>query len=321
MNTPGKPEHTTVFKAALLPAGQHAFIPADLDVVTPKGRRIEAAQRHHLAYLPWKNKYFRHIPLEYRDFFTFVLPFLHARTSNVHTALSIAQLPYLLKGATTPVNKRLVYLALILHDCGWSQVGQQDLLRSFNYNGVSPTGADSVSPKQKHLVYGEALSYKLLDSFDFGANPLTSEEMYTISEIVRRHDHDAAWERGKYGRISPEVKIVCDSDRLWSYTYENFWLDTIRKGVPADAYFELIQGEVASYFFTPEGKARARQLIAERQTEVLAYQKVMQDAEMRASLLQKARHPSKRLLYRAQQLVLSAKSRRIQRAHIRENAL
>jgi hypothetical protein len=267
------------------------------------------------------------IPEEYQAFFKFVLPFLHARTSNVHTALSVAQLPYLLKDLKQPVNERLVYLALILHDCGWSQVSQQDLLKSFNYNGVSPTGADSLQPKQKHLVYGEALAYKLLDSFynrddfgEFGKSPLTSQDIYEISEIIRRHDHDAAWEQGKYGRISMEVKIMCDSDRLWSYTHENFWLDTIRKNVPADAYLELIEGEIARYFFTSQGKARARQLIQGRKAEVSAYQEIMQDAEQRASLLQNARHPSRRALYRAQQLVLSAKSRRMQRAHIRENA-
>lgn len=308
------------FKAALLPGRQFAFVPANLDILIPKAHRIPAAEKHHLAYLPWQNSYLALVPAEYRAFFKFVLPHLHARTSNVHTALSVAQLPHLLARTKQTVNEHLVYLALILHDCGWSQVNQADLVKSFNYNGVSPTGPDSMQPKQKHLVYGEALAYKLLDSFDFKSHTLTSHDIYTISEIIRRHDHDAAWEHGKYGHISPEVKIVCDADRLWSYTHENFWLDTIRKNVPADAYLELINNEINSYFFTPAGKARARELIAQRRPEVAAYKKIMKDAAMRSALIDKARHPSKRVLYSARQLILSAKSRRIQKGHIRQTA-
>jgi hypothetical protein len=308
------------FKAMSLPGRQHTFVPADLDILIPKARRILAAERHHLAYLPWQNSYLNRIPADYQAFFKFVLPHLHARTSNVHTAVSIGELQHIFDGTTAQVEKRLIYLALILHDCGWSQVTQADLVKSFNYNGVSPVGADSMQPKQKHLVYGEALAYKLLDSFGFTADPLTSHDIYTISEMIRRHDHDATWEQGKYGDISLEIKIMCDADRLWSYTYENFWLDTIRKNVPADAYLDLINAEIKTYFFTAAGRARARKLIEARRIEVAAYQTITKDASLRTELINKARLPAKRALYRAQQLVLSAKSRRIQKAHIRENA-
>lgn len=312
---------TTTFKAVKLPTGEQTFVPADLHILIPKARKIAPAERHFLAYLPWEKRYFEHIPEQYRGFFTYVLPSLHARTSNVHTALSIAQLPHLLKDFERPVNERLVYLALILHDCGWSQVNQPSLVASFNYNGVTPTGSDSMKAKQQHLVYGEALAYKLLDTFDFGNDPLHSDDIYAISEIIRRHDHDAAWEQDKYGYIRPEIKVMCDSDRLWSYTYENFWLDTVRKGVPPEAYLENITAEIATYFMTQPGKARARRLIRQRKAEVACYAAVMNNAELRASLIARTnRNPSRRLVYRTRQLALSAKSRRMQHAIIRENA-
>lgn len=316
----GIQQEQSLFKAVMLHGGQYAFIPSDLDILIPKAPRIAGADRHHLAYIPWENKYLEHVPEEYRSFFRFVLPHLHARTTNVHTALSIGQLTGLLNNGGGSVRERIVYLALILHDCGWSQVSQHGILTSLNYNGVMPTGKDSVKPKQQHLVYGAALAYKLLDSFDFGSVSLSSDDMYLVSEMVRRHDHDSLWERGKYGAISQEIKLLCDSDRLWSYTHENFWLDTIRKNVPPASYLELITAEIDTYFATAAGKRRARALIRDRKAEVADYLAVMEDAEARARLAYSARHPSKRVLYRAQQLLLSAKSRRIQRGHIRQNA-
>jgi hypothetical protein len=315
-----EPKYTR-FKAVFHPGGEVAFVPDDLHILIPKAPRIAPEDRHYLAYLPWKPQYLSHVPEAYREFFTFVLPFLHARTSNVHTALSIGQLPYLLKDTTRQLDERLMYLALILHDSGWSQVSQRGILHSLSYHGVSPSSEASMKPKQQHLIYGEALAYKLLDAFDFGNNPLTSDEIYTITEIIRRHDHDAAWEQGKYGAIKEEVRIVCDSDRLWSYTHENFWLDTVRKGVPPEAYLQSISDEIPRYFFTAQGKARAGQMIARLKPEVAAYANLMQNPELRAELLLKSRNPSKRLVYRTKQVLLSAKSRRLQRAIIRQNAL
>jgi hypothetical protein len=308
------------FKAVALPTGQHAFIPSDLHIIIPNPSRVSPEDRHYLAYMPWETKYYALVPEQHRPFFKFVLPFLHARTSNVHTALSIAQLPHILPKNLAKSEIRRIYLALILHDTGWSQVNQQGLLTSLNYNGVKPSSPESIKPKQQHLVYGEALAYQLLDSFDFGYKPLSSLDIYTISEMIRRHDHDAAWEQGKYGPIGTDIKVVCDADRLWSYTRENFWLDTIRKDVPPETYLQTIAEEIETYFFTSNGKQRARALVAKRLPEVQAYAELLQDAEIRSSLILKARNPSRRILYKAQQLFLSAKSRRVQRSLIKQNA-
>jgi hypothetical protein len=306
------------FKAVASPDGQYSIVPADLTILIPKARRIVAEDRHYLAYIPWQTKYLAHIPAEHQEFFLYVLPFLHARTSNVHTALSISQLAHLLPAFEGSVDTHLVYLALILHDCGWSKVTQEGLLHSLSYSGVTPSNPDSMKPKQQHLIFGEALAYELLDSFDFGEQPLSSHDIYTISEIIRRHDHDAAWEQDKYGHISDEVRIVCDADRLWSYTYENFWLDTVRKGVNPETYIETINQEITGYFFTDLGRARARQLLSERRTEVAAYARLLSSTAKVEELARSARYASNRMGYRAHQLFLSAQSRRLQRAFIRQ---
>lgn len=309
MSTEGSHTKDIRFKAVAQPGAPYAFVPDDLHIIIPTSPRIHIEDRHYLAYIPWEARYLELIPAAYRGFFKFALPFLHARTSNVHTALSVSQLPHLFPQGIDRVNKRLIYLALILHDAGWSQVSDHGLVQSLSYNGVSPTSKDSHKPKQQHLIYGESLAYTLLDTYDFGNQPVTNEDIYTIVGIIRRHDHDAAWEQGRYGHISDEIKIVCDADRLWSYTHENFWLDTIRKGVPPGSYIDMIHGEIDHYFFTTKGKERARELIKERRHEVAAHAKMMQNVDLRAELIWKSRNPTKRMMYRSQQVAHRLESR------------
>jgi hypothetical protein len=260
----------STFRNLQVPGNGTAWVPTDVTISFPAAPGIPTSDLHYLAYIPWDNRYLRHIPERYRDFFEHVLPHLSARTSNVHTALSVAQVPYLLKGLSTAVDKDALYYALILHDCGWSEVSQEGLVASLSYGGVAPTSSASLKPKQQHLIYGEALAYKLLDAYPFHPDGPDAADQYYITEIIRRHDHDAPWEKDKYGEISIEMKLMCDGDRLWSYTHENFWLDTVRKGIAPEIYIDNIEEAIDTYFFTEQGKDRARQLVAERRTEVTA---------------------------------------------------
>jgi hypothetical protein len=256
------------FKPLHLPAGDVAWVPTDIDIRIPVAPRIATEDLHYLAYIPWSNRYLKLIPSTYRDFFKYVLPNLHTRTSDVHTALSVAQVPYLLKNTSATVDLDALYYALMLHDVGWSKVSPKGLVASLSYNGTAPTSKASMMPKQQHLIYGEALAYKLLNEYPFGPDGPNAAAQYYISEIIRRHDNDAPWENGKYGEISVEMELMCDGDRLWSYTHENFWLDTVRKGIEPESYIDNIDEAIDTYFFTDQGKTRARQLVTERRTEV-----------------------------------------------------
>jgi HD superfamily phosphohydrolase YqeK len=259
------------FHVIQLPQGGEAYVPKDIKLTFPKADKININEQHYLAYIPWQERFLEHIPPSYREFYCSILPQLANRTSDVHTALSVAQIPVLLD-AYPKANERIVYLATILHDIGWSEVSKQGLVDSLNYSGVLPT-ENAKHAKRQHLIFGEALAYKLLDDFDFDFD-LTEDDAYYITEIIRRHDNDQKWEQGKYGDITLETKLVCDADRLWSYTHENFWQDTVRKGVEPAAYLETIHTAVPTYFFTPIGRSRAHALLRSRRDEVSAYQRL-----------------------------------------------
>jgi len=85
----------TRFQKLDLPGGGIAYVPDDITILFPEAPDIAVEDRHYLAYIPWDDRYLKHIPRKYRDFFVYALPYLHARTSDVHTALSVSQLPKL----------------------------------------------------------------------------------------------------------------------------------------------------------------------------------------------------------------------------------
>jgi hypothetical protein len=254
-----------------LPTGEQATLPSDVVLEFLDEPSLTARQLCATAYIPWQKKYLEHVPKAYQPFFEHVLPHLGNRTTNVHTALSVAQVAFLIKHSVEPVDDRIVYLATILHDTGWSKVSQQGIADSLSYSGVAPTSQASFLPKQQHVLIGVALAYDLLDEFDFGDKPLPEADKRHISQIIRRHDYDSAWDRGKFPELSAENKLVCDADRLWSFTHENFWQDTVRKNVRPDDYLLTISNEIETYFITPQGKVRAHGLIAERHEEVVEY--------------------------------------------------
>ncbi len=262
--------HTVRFDEMTLPTGRLATIPNDIPLVIPENASLSAEQRCTLASIPWNDTYLEHVPAKYQAFFLYALPYMSARTTSVHTALSVAQLTPLLRATSEPVDANIVYLAVILHDIGWSKVNHEGIVASLSYSGVELSQSSQI-PKRQHGLYGEAMALDLLEAYDFGDKPLSSADALKITDAIRQHDHDAPWEAGRHGAISLETYLVCDADRSWSYTHENFWQDTIRKNVEPEIYIKKIGDAIDGYFFTDQGRHHARTLLAVRETEVSIY--------------------------------------------------
>lgn len=247
-----------------VPGHQTWSVPRDISVRVPRCDDVAADRLHLLAYISWNERYLRHVPARYRAFFKFVLPHLHTRTTDVHTALSLSFLPRLTKSYGRPLDERLLYLALIVHDCGWSKVSRREIADSLDYTGIAFTPNAAVA-KFKHTIYGSALAFELLGEFPFDP-PLTFDERRLISDIVRFHEHP---ERYYHESGTPaELILACEADRLWPFTHENFWLDTIRKGVEPRQYIKNAAAAVDEMLLTDAGKKIARRLITERREEV-----------------------------------------------------
>lgn len=243
----------------------NADLPFDIRLALPKSTALSPDQQHFLIYIPWRESYLELVPAEYREFFIAILPYLHARTTDVHTAVSMSFLKDFVTQFSDPINERAVALALMLHDAGWSKLSELEIANSLGVTGLKLT-ENAIAPKEKHAIESEKIARKVLTDTLF-APPLSNEEIELICQAVRFHDQPEAV-AGADEPMPLEVQILVDLDHIWSFTHENFWQDTVRKGVYAADYVVNLENDLDSYFVTTQGKALARKLLAERKSEV-----------------------------------------------------
>ena len=254
----------TMFKPFRLGTGETHFIPADLELREPEESGLDASRRHYVIYIPWDEKYLANVDAAYQPFFRKVLPYLHARTTDVHITQCLPFVRELVRATPQPTDERVIHTAFILHDSGWSQMTEAEVADSLGVKGLVLTGA-SVSPKEKHARLGRDIAERVLSEFEFEP-PLTAAQKEAIYQAILFHDKP--WELASGGDIPVDLKLVCDVDHLWSFTHENFWQDTLRKGVDPTIYVENLGNDLEGYFTTAQGKAKARELLGARRMEV-----------------------------------------------------
>lgn len=258
------PAPSTGFRLFTLPTGERALIPEDVPLQLPEHSTLGPELLHFLLFIPWSDSLLSRIDAPYRDFFQVVLPYLHTRTTDVHIATCFPFVDELIQAAGAVVDERVIHLAFLLHDVGWSQLSEAEIAASLGVTGVT-LNAQALGPKEKHALVGKDLAARLLAGYQFDP-PLTKTQHDWICQAVLYHDKP--WELAKQGALPLEIKLVCDVDHLWSFTHENFWQDTVRKGVAPPTYLSNLEQDLETYFVTEQGKARARRLLAERRQEV-----------------------------------------------------
>lgn len=260
------------FRVVTLRDGHSQLIPADVEITEPTDNPVPRERLHLLAHIPWHRRYLKLIPEDYRDFFEYLLPHLAQRTTNVHTALSVAFVPYLHKHIAPQSNLKLALIGTMVHDCGWSKVTPTAIADSLDYSGIifTPNAAEA---KLQHTVFGGQLAPELVRAYP-GQLGLTDEEISYIGDIPRWHEYPERYKPGQ--PIPPELLITCEADRLWPFTHQNFWLDTMRKGVDPVEYITNVKNSIDDLFLTPVGRHMASVLYAHRTEEVRAYREAMQ---------------------------------------------
>jgi hypothetical protein len=245
-----------LFTRFLLPSGQAAWIPDDIELRIPDKSALDPANLHYLIYIPWHDKYLELVDEAYLDFFKVVLPFLH-----------VPFIKELIHAEPDTVDERVVQIAFMLHDSGWSQMSELEIAESLGVTGLSLSGA-ALQPKARHAILGQQVAQKILAFYPFQP-PLTSEQKNSIYQAILYHDRPQ--ELAAAGAIPASLKVVCNTDHLWSFTHPNFWQDTIRKRVLPQVYLENLAKDLDKYFVSEPGRRKARQCLAERALEVQAW--------------------------------------------------
>jgi hypothetical protein len=252
------------FKAFVLPTGEQAWIPSDLDLRIPLSTSVAPNQIRSLCYIPWEAKYLELVDPPYRDIFRFVLPYLHVRTTDVHVAICLPFAKDLIRAHPGTVDERVVHLAFILHDSGWGQMSEQEIADSLGVEGLALSGS-AVGPKARHAELGRDFAQRVLAERPLEP-PLTIEQKEMILTAIFFHDKPERL--AAMDNLPPSIQIVSDTDHLWSFTHQNFWQDTVRKGVSARSYLDNLGRDLDGYFVTEAGKYKASAMLEDRRLEV-----------------------------------------------------
>jgi hypothetical protein len=256
-----------LFTLFALPDGGQVWIPADIPLTLPDPAAVPLEILHRLAYIPWEPRYLDRVDPEYRDFFSFVHPYLRPRTTDVQVATCLPFVPLLIEEHPEPVDGRVVRIALILHDSGWSQMSDSDIAASLGVSGLA-LSSGAREPKMRHAELGRGLAAGILDEYRFEP-PLSPEQKEeTLTAILY---HDRPEELAASGGTAASARLVCDVDHLWSFTHENFWQDTVRKRVAPPRYLENLAADLQRYFVTAVGRRRAAAMLEDRRIEVDAW--------------------------------------------------
>jgi hypothetical protein len=255
------------FKEFSLPDGKGAWIPSDVDLRLPEGAAVDHARLHALAFIPWDDRYLLPLDPSYRGFFQSVLPYLHVRTTDVHVATCLPFARELIAAESEPVDQRVVHIAFILHDCGWSQMSEEEIADSLGVEGLA-LSTTAMGPKTRHAELGRDLAQRLLR--EFPTEPLlTASQEEMICRAILFHDKPELL--STQGDFPASVRVVCDVDHLWPFTHENFWQDTVRKALAPPAYLANLGADLESYFVGEAGRRKARQMLEVRAQEVDAW--------------------------------------------------
>lgn len=239
----------------------------DIRLVQPDSN-LPSDKAHYLLYLPWEDHYLSFIPDEYQSFFLVAKPYLGVRSTDVHVAHCFRHLPELIatyeQYSARNLDDKIVALALILHDIGWSILSQDEIVASLGVEGLKVVG-NSVGPKEKHAIEGEKLAHKLLMEYQ-NELQITEEQISMICQCVRWHDQPE--QVAQNSQLADEIQVIVDADHLWSFVYEGFWMDVMRKGVEPNRYVQNLNTDLDNYFVTSAGKKLARKLLSERMSEI-----------------------------------------------------
>jgi hypothetical protein len=253
------------FKSIIIPGLGTKYIPQDIVINIPKDSGVSEDKIHFLAEMPWDDKYLENIPNDFLGLFKTILPDLHVRSTDVHTAVSLSYMDDLLKEfEDMNIDREVVGIALTLHDIGWGKMTPTEIAASLGVSGLK-LNIDSVGPKEKHAVIGEKMAGEILEKYY--PNISSSKKELILKSILY---HDRPEEVLGLGKDLPlEIKLLVDLDHLWSFNYLDFWLDTIRKGVNPLDYVNNLRADIEDYFTTDNGRRIARRLLEERHKEYL----------------------------------------------------
>ena len=154
-------------------------------------------------------------------------------------------------------DRAVVIPAIMLHDIGYSVIGQPDLYRRTTYFSVyrGETGPNTYSKelKEAHMIEGAKLAREILQSLNYETRLIDE-----IVDIVATHETSSAFPPStkKINKI-----IVSDADKLFRVTPFNFFDIVKIHGASEEEAFRYLLDMKDKWFITPTARMIAEEEI------------------------------------------------------------
>ncbi|MEA2180558.1 MAG: hypothetical protein QOG77_3855 [Solirubrobacteraceae bacterium] len=173
-------------------------------------------------------------------------PYWQTRSNEIHVPGSYVLAQRLLE-AHPEADADIVLPAILLHDCGYFLVPEEDHLKGL---AGAPVGWEP-DITRRHEIEGARLAGEILGQV--GYDP---ERTALIQEIVDGHD-------SRTEALSLEDALVKDADKLWRYTASGVrichtWMDR-----SPEEFMDFVESRIDGWLLTDAGRALARETLAE----------------------------------------------------------
>jgi HD superfamily phosphodiesterase len=173
-------------------------------------------------------------------------PYWQTRSNEVHVPGAYALAQRLLD-AHPDADADVVLPAILLHDCGYFLVPEEDHLKGL---AGAPVGWEP-DITRLHEIEGARIAGEILGKV--GYDPGRTAR---IQEIVDGHD-------SRTEALSLEDALVKDADKLWRYTESGVRICSGWMNRTPEDFMDFVESRIDSWLLTDAGRKLARETLAE----------------------------------------------------------
>jgi HD superfamily phosphodiesterase len=173
-------------------------------------------------------------------------PYWQTRSNEVHVPGAYALAQRLLD-AHPDADADVVLPAILLHDCGYFLVPEEDHLKGL---AGAPVGWEP-DITRLHEIEGARIAGEILG--EVGYDPGRTAR---IQEIVDGHD-------SRTEALSLEDALVKDADKLWRYTESGVRICSGWMNRTPEDFMDFVESRIDSWLLTAAGRKLARETLAE----------------------------------------------------------
>ena len=178
--------------------------------------------------------------------YTLAEPYWQTRSNEVHVPGAYALAQRLLE-AHPEADADIVLPAVLLHDCGYLLVPEEDHLKGL---AGAPVGWEP-DITRRHEIEGARIAGEILDQV--GYDPV---RIALIQEIIDGHD-------SRTEALSLEDALMKDADKLWRYTESGVRICSGWMARTPEDFMDFVESRIDDWLLTDAGRALARETLAE----------------------------------------------------------